>query len=504
MRGKATTRVNPARVASTILAATAILGAMLAMPAPMSGAFPGAGGADATALAADVGGTRALAAVANGLSVPRAVEGTYAFTHVNVIPMDREGVLDDYTVIVVDGVIAGMGPAGSTEVPADATVIDGEGRWLMPGLAEMHAHVPPVALGGPPRPPQQALDDILFLYVANGITAIRGMLGSPYQIDLRSEIRDEQHLAPDFWAAAPSINGNSAPTPEAAERMIRNAAAAGYDLMKIHPGVSRETWDHMVAVADEVGLTFGGHVPAAVGIEHALATGISTVDHVDGYLEAAAGGVGNPATIVAQLDEGAMRTLARRTAEAGAFVVPTMYLWENLFSKPNSDAVLAQPEMRYVSAGQRNAWRNQNAGGPDLPTDVVDAFLDARKRMLRYLVDEGALLLMGTDSPQLFNVPGFALHRELAVVRDAGLSNHTILESGTRNVARYVEEVLGQPADFGTVAEGMRADLVLLEANPLDDLAYLTERVGVMVRGRWLSRAEIDAGLAELEARLAG
>lgn len=430
-----------------------------------------------------------------------AVPGTWAFTHVTVIPMDRERVLDDHTVVVVDGVITAVGPAASVEVPAGATVIDGRGRWLMPGLAEMHAHVPPVSANGPPRPPQEVLDDILFLYVANGITAIRGMLGSPYQIDLRAEIRAEEHLAPDFWAAAPSINGNSAPTPEAAERMMRDAAAAGYDLMKIHPGVSRETWDRMVAVADEVGLTFGGHVPAAVGIEHALATGLSTVDHVDGYLEGASGGSGDPATILQNLDEERMRALARRTAEAGAYVVPTMYLWENLFSKPDADAVLAQPEMRYVSEAQRNAWRNQNAGGPDLPPAVVDGFLDARKRMLRYLVEAGAPLLMGTDSPQLFNVPGFALHRELAVVADAGISNYTVLESGTRNVARYVAEVLGQEADFGTVAEGSRADLVLLEANPLDDLAHLTERAGVMVRGRWVPRSEIDAGLAALAAK---
>ncbi|MEQ9568989.1 MAG: amidohydrolase family protein [Longimicrobiales bacterium] len=434
---------------------------------------------------------------ATPLPTPTAVDGTWAFTNVTVIPMDRERVLDDHTVVVVDGVITAVGPAASTEVPADATVIEGRGRWLMPGLAEMHAHVPP----SPQRPPAEVLDDILFLYVANGITSIRGMLGSPYQIDLRAEIRAEEHLAPDFWAAAPSINGNSAPTPEAAERMIRDAVATGYDLMKIHPGVSRETWDHMVAVADEVGLTFGGHVPAAVGIEHALATGISTVDHVDGYLEGASGGSGDPALIIQNLDEDRMRALARQTAAAGAYVVPTMYLWENLFSKPDADDVLAQPEMRYVSQAQRDAWRNQNAGGPDLPDDVVEAFLDARKRMLRYLAEAGAPLLMGTDSPQLFNVPGFALHRELAVVAEAGISNYTVLESGTRNVARYVSEVLGQTADFGVVAEGLRADLVLLDADPLDDLAHLTERAGVMVRGRWVPRSEIDAGLAALAAK---
>lgn len=433
-----------------------------------------------------------------------AVEGSWAFTNVTVLPMDAERTLPDHTVVVVDGVITAVGPAGAIEVPADATVIDGRGRWLMPGLAEMHAHVPPVPPNGPQRPPQEMLDDIFFLYVANGITAIRGMLGAPYQIDLRAEIREERHLAPDFWAAAPSINGNSAPTPAAAEAMIRDAAAAGYDLMKIHPGVSLETWNHMVAVADEVGLTFGGHVPAAVGIEHALETGISTVDHVDGYLEAAAGGTANPIAIVQNLDENRMRELARRTAEAGAYVVPTMYLWENLYSKPDADRVLALPEMRYVSPAQREGWRSQNAGGPDLPPEVVADFLDARKRMLRYLVEAGAPLLMGTDSPQLFNVPGFALHRELAVVADAGISNYAVLESGTRNVARYVSEELGHAGDFGVVAEGMRADLVLLEADPLADLDNLNRRAGVMVRGRWVTAAEIETGLNELATKHGG
>lgn len=459
---------------------------------------PGAGG---LALAALLG--LSLPAT-GGAQTPALEPGTWAFTGVNVLPMDRERVLEDHTVVVVDGVITAVGPAAEVAVPDGATVIPGEGRWLMPGLAEMHAHVPPVPSGGPQRPPQQLLDDIFFLYVANGITAIRGMLGSPYQLDLRAEIRSGRHLAPDFWAAAPSINGSSAPTPEAAEGMIRDAATAGYDLMKIHPGVSRAAWDRMVAAADEVGLTFGGHVPAAVGIEHALATGISTIDHVDGYLEGASGGAGDPAAILRGLDEDRMRALARRTAESGAYVVPTMYLWENLYSKPDADAMLALPEMRYVSQGQRTAWRNQNAGTPDLPDAVVEPFLEARKRMLRTLAEAGVPLLMGTDSPQLFNVPGFALHRELAVMKEAGLSNFTILESGTRNVARYVDEVLGQPAEFGTVAPGMRADLVLLEDDPLDDLEHLTTRVGVMVRGRWIDRAAIDAGLAELAARHGG
>jgi imidazolonepropionase-like amidohydrolase len=438
-----------------------------------------------------------LAVQAQGVDAP---PGTFVFVNVSVLPMDGgPDVLENQTVLVEGDRITAMGPAGTVRVPQGATVIDGGGRYLMPGLAEMHAHVPPVAQG---RPSEGVLEDIMFLYVANGITTIRGMLGSPYQIELRDELLAHEMLGPAFYAAAPSINGNSAPTPEAAEAMMRAAAELGYDLMKIHPGVSRETWDRMVDVADEVGLTFGGHVPADVGLVHALETGISTVDHMDGYLEAAAGGA--PTSVdemVAGLDERRMRRLARMTRDRGAYVVPTQYLWANLYGSPDAEAMLRLPEMNYVSPQQRQGWRNQAAGTPRLDSATREAFLEARDRMLRILGEEDVLLLMGTDSPQLFNVPGFALHRELDAMSAAGLDNRTILVSGTRNVGRYVEEELEQDGSFGTVAPGQRADLVLLEANPLDDLDHLTRRAGVMVRGRWLDREFLDAGLRAIAAK---
>jgi len=123
--------------------------------------------------------------------------------------------------------------------------------------------------------------------------------------------------------------------------------------------------------------------------------------------------------------------------------------------------------------------------------------------MLKALADEGALLLMGTDSPQMFNVPGFALHRELQVAIDAGLTPFQVLESGTKNVGLYVARDLKQDGRFGTVTAGSRADLVLLNANPLQSVANLADRAGVMARGRWLSRTDIDAGLAGLAGRYA-
>jgi imidazolonepropionase-like amidohydrolase len=160
--------------------------------------------------------------------------------------------------------------------------------------------------------------------------------------------------------------------------------------------------------------------------------------------------------------------------------------------------------MRYVSAAQRDAWRRQAAGGPAGTPEELEAFFELRNQILRELANAGAGILMGTDSPQLFNVPGFALYREIAVMSEAGMTNHQVLLSGTANVGRYVREHLGLADTFGLVAPGHRADLVLLGSSPLDDLDNLTDRVGVMVRGRWLPREELDAGLEALAARHAG
>ena len=321
-------------------------------------------------------------------------------------------------------------------------------------------------------------------------------------------------LGPTFYVGAPSINGNSAPDPATAERMVRRHAAAGYDLQKIHPGVSLESWDRMAAVAEEVGLTFGGHVPADVGLVHAIETGMSTVDHLDGYVQAVASddvvsqvNTGQDISLeglVNGVDEAKIDDIVRLSLEHDVYVVPTMYLWENLYGTVDPDPFLSLPEMQYVSQAQKDGWRRQGSRGARGTPEVLEAFFGLRKRILKELADAGVGILMGTDSPQMFNVPGFALHRELRVMAESGMTRHQILQSGTATVARYVEDHLGLDGNFGTVAVGNRADLVLLASNPLDDLDNLTDRVGVMVRGRWVSRQEIDEGLARLAAKHRG
>ncbi|HUQ81985.1 MAG TPA: amidohydrolase family protein [Gemmatimonadaceae bacterium] len=440
--------------------------------------------------------------------------GTVAFTDVSVLPMDRERVLANHTVIVRDGRIAAVGPSASVRVPADAQRIDGKGKFLMPGLAEMHAHVQ-----GPAAPPELNRD-IMFLYIANGVTTIRAMLGAPNQLVLRDQLKKGEVLGPTMYVAAPSLNGKTSPNPDTAMKLVRAHKAAGYDLLKLHPGLTRATYDSAVKVAREVGITFGGHVSQEVGIDRTLEVRQSTVDHLDGYIE---GAVADPlkrrimtpgeqvpfSEWMAGVTDDRIRDLARRTKHAGVWNVPTMFLWESIYGTFSPDSAAQRPEMKYAPKQWVTGWVNQKnnqakaLANENVSADAAKQLLAQRRKLLKALADAGAPLLMGTDSPQMFNVPGFALHRELRLMGEAGLTPYQVLESGTRNVGLYVERDLEQDGKFGTVAVGNWADLVLLDGNPLQSLDNVGKRAGVMVRGRWVPKSEIDAGLSALAARYA-
>jgi imidazolonepropionase-like amidohydrolase len=443
-------------------------------------------------------------------------EATAAFVDVNVIPLDRNRVLEHQTVVVRGDRIVAMGPASSTRVPAGAQRIDGTNKYLMPGLAEMHAHV----ISGANPNHEQLNRDIMFLYLANGITSIRAMLGAPNQIPLREQLRRGEILGPTMYVSAPSLNGQSAPNPDTAAKLVRAYKAAGYDFLKIHPGLTRETYDAIVRTSNEVGFTWAGHVPLAVGLRHAVASRQSTVDHLDGLLEAAAPdsiaiGLATPGAVpfaqfIGSVDPRRFGAIAAEMKAAGTWNVPTMLIWENLFSQSETpEQMVARAELKYASpqaranyiTQKRNMLQQQQNGG--LTPELAARYVSLRREALKALADSGVPLLMGTDSPQMFMVPGFALHREIGIIAEAGVTPYQILESGAKNVARYVAEQLKGDGRFGTVAVGNRADLVLLNANPLETTSNLTKRAGVMVKGRWVSAADIEKGLAELESRYA-
>jgi imidazolonepropionase-like amidohydrolase len=411
-----------------------------------------------------------------------------AFENVTVIPMTEERALPGHTVVVRGDRIIAVGPSGSVAVPSGARRIDARGKYLTPGLAEMHGHVPP------PTAPAQQTEDVLFLYLASGITTVRGMLGAEGQLELRRRTSRGELLGPTLYLAGPSFNGNSVNSPDDAVRMVREQRAQGWDLLKVHPGLNRAEFDAMARTAAQEGLRFGGHVPEDVGLMHAIAMGQETFDHVDGYVEYAADAQG-------RIDPAKLDSAVRATRAAGAAVVPTMALWEVLFTTLPLDSLLAYPELRYVSRQSVQSWvnaYNQRRASAEFSDPAANRrLIEARQQALAALHRGGARILMGTDAPQQFSVPGFSLHREFPRMRAAGMTPYDILATGTRNVGEYFQ----RNDAFGTIAVGRRADLLLLDADPLADVANLQRIAGVMARGRWIPADEIRTRLEAIAAR---
>jgi imidazolonepropionase-like amidohydrolase len=426
--------------------------------------------------------------------------GAWAFVDVNVVPMDRDTVLPGHTVVTRGGRIVAVGPAADTPVPADARRIDGAGRFLMPGLAEMHAHIP-----GTDR---DLAEDVLFLYVAAGATTIRGMQGHPAQLELRRAVEAGAVVGPRMWLAAPALSFVA--DPDSAEARVRAAKAAGFDLVKVHEGISAEAYAAIVRTARELDLPWGGHVSIHVGVPGALAAGQSTIDHLDDYIEAmqpagspalSATGAERARLLPLHADETRVQELARATREAGVAVVPTQLLWEVLLGARDADDMVDRPENRYMPPATVARWvEATNARRAAADPAAAAREVELRNRLLAAMNEEGVLILMGTDAPQIFSVPGFSLYRELPVMVAAGLTPYEVLRTGTVNVARFH----GEEEEAGTVEAGRRADLILLEANPLVDIGALEAKAGVMVGGRWLPAAEIRSRLDEIAAKYEG
>jgi hypothetical protein len=416
-----------------------------------------------------------------------------AFVNVNVLPMDRNAVLPDQTVVVRDGRIVSVGSAARAAIPQGATRVDGRGKFLMPALAEMHAHIPPGDAS------DAMIERTLFLYAANGIGTIRGMLGHPRHLEYRERVARGDLFSPRIYTSGPSFNGKTAATPEAAVKAVIEQKAAGYDLLKIHPGVPRPAFDALDAKADELGLPFAGHVPLAVGLHRALAAKYKSIDHLDGYVEALAKSPWQSLffglNLVNEVDESRIPALVAETKAAGTWMVPTQILMESLLNEESTDAMAQWPEMKYMPSQTVKNWIEQK-NGMTAKVTVPDRqkFLALRRKILKALLDGGVPFALGSDAPQWWNVPGFSAHRELKSIVASGFSPFQALESGTINPARY----FAASTSVGSVTDGKRADLVLLDANPLERIDNSTKIAGVMLNGRWMSRADLDVKLEEL------
>ena len=436
-----------------------------------------------------------------GQSQPKVSETATLISNVNIVDVASGTVLKNRHLVIDSSRIKTIG-SEITNAELYKNKLDGKNGYLIPGLAEMHAHIPQ------PNTSKERLEEVLFLYLSNGITTIRGMLGHEDHISLREDIASGKVLGPRVFTASPSLNGNSVTTKQEAIAKVKAYKKAGFDFLKIHPGIQRAVFDQVVITANEVGIPFAGHVPVDVGIRHALESKYASIDHIDGFLEGLVpesenvdpstnGFFGYAFTPLADVNR--INELVSLSKENKVWIVPTQSLFERWFAPITADELLQQPEMKYMPKATLANWKavkERYMVEQDFSKEQWQQFDYIRKQLLATLNKKGHGILLGSDAPQLFNVPGFSIHHEINGMLGAGMTNAEILKSGTLNPAKFfnMEDMIGQ------VKEGLVADLVLVENNPLENLEALKKIQAVILKGQLFTKTEIDERLAQIAA----
>lgn len=450
----------------------------------------------------------------------RAQERPVAFVDVTVVPMDKDQILAHQTVVVVDGRITQVAPAASVKVPSGALKIDGRGKFLMPGLADMHVHfMMPAFAGKSPasassdpslqtRPTSASKDyarqnqERALLYVANGLTTVRNMWGDPTIDALAKEIDSGNVLGPHIYSVGPLTDGNPpvwegsrlVETREQAEEAVHSDKQAGYIAIKVYNRLSKDAYEAIIAAARQQGLPVVGHVPIAVGLPEAIAAHQDSIEHLTGFWQAlqpddSAGQKKSSSELLEQADPKKLPALVQTIKAAGIWNCPTLALHIAPRTDPSwlEEEKLIPPDVlepsKRMYEGSKSAKDSPKGHALDLA--IVAA-----------LHSGGAHLLLGTDAVKAGTLPGFSLHDELAYFVAAGMTPYEAIRAGTSDAAIF----LHQEKEFGTVAAGHRADLLLVEANPLEDVKNVAKRAGVMVNDHWLTEEELQQRLTALKA----
>jgi imidazolonepropionase-like amidohydrolase len=425
-----------------------------------------------------------------------------AFINVNVVPMDSERVLNGQTVIVRDGRIVEIGAAEQIKIPNGAMRIDGQGKYLMPGLVDMHVH-------GFDDDEKTAAKE-LFLYVAYGVTTVQHRNGKSKLLKLREQIKSPNFLAPTLFVSSPIIFGEKSlalfggthDTPDSARKVVAEHAQAGYSSLKVYGDWKQEPYQALVEEAAKQKIPVMGHFARNLPLDVNL-RGRAEVAHAEEYIytyffKVAKGDWTKRESLIPEV--------AKATKEAGVAVTANLSTYKSIGLVIGDDTfkeLLKTPELKYVPQtnkdrlmSERNGYRNRKQYKPE-QAPVFAGMTMFLKKLVKAMRDEGVKILLGTDASfeaQSFTIPGISAHEELRELVDAGLTPYQAILAGTRSPA----EVLNAASEFGTVSVGKRADLILVEGNPLEDVRQVSKQAGVMIRGRWLAQAEVQKKLDEI------
>lgn len=422
-----------------------------------------------------------------------------AITHVTVIDATGSPAMPDMTVVITDDRITNLGKTGKVRVPKGAEVVDGSGKFLIPGLWDMHVHL------------SITTESTLPAFIANGVTGVRDMGGDLSQIDgWRKSIAAGLLIGPRIVRAGPLVDGPkktamyrlTVNNPTEARQAVVSLKDQGVDFIKVHNRVPRDAYFALAEECRKQGITFVGHIPRGISAEEASEAGQKSIEHTETLIEAAAYQPGatakSPEQALDTYTPERRRALFALFVKNGTWYCPTLIEYNN-FAFETDPSVLDDPRQKYLAPATKEYIEKFFPIPPrNTPVEQYAPRRALYQRLLE-LVGEmqraGVGLLAGTDPPARGVFPGFSLHDELALLVRAGLTPMEALQTATRNPAKF----LGRLDSLGTIEKGKIADLVLLEANPLEDIHNTRRVAAVVLGGKLISKSELQMMLDKVE-----
>ncbi len=410
-----------------------------------------------------------------------------AFTEVTVIPMDKQRVLTNQTVLIQGDKILEIGNSGTVKIPASAKVVASKGMYLMPGLTDMHAHLPTGAAD------EIGLTDYLEMNVLRGVTTIRSMRGAHSHLALRDSINSGQKIGPSLILGSPVLPQDKDLDPDKARTLIRQYKQEHYDFVKYLYSLHPALYDSVMQIAKQEQIRVAGHCPKA-GLEAALNAGQASVEHLDPFLNAY------------KSDSVKFRKTVNKMGKAEIFACPDLQWYYVTWFQLTLEQLDAHPGMKCLPPSLVNTWdslyKDEYKENMKKKQDFIKQRMDHRKdlemtlRMMKSMQEEGIpMLLSPGDGP--FLLPGYSLLDECRNFVEAGISPYETLKAGTVNAAAFAQA----SSSWGVVEAGKKADLLLLGANPLDNIDNLDKINGVMTRGIWYSKEDLERMETEMKDR---